>query len=366
MLLFTNDFNIFEIVIKASVMLSFLMTVSLLAGLILVRSRNAIYRRRQVVLTAQWRNIFKAAYTGASFPELLPPIRKNDWFTVLSIYVQFHDIQEKDRARSGEVFSRLDELAQRVGIGDYSISLLERGDDADKILALNILGQIRDARALEPAIALTQEKGPELSRAAAHCALRIAPNFIGDFLALLLDRGDWVRSRVEMMLREVAPNVLGIAMRDAMATAPEDTKPRLLDYVRFCPAMIAHEVCTDVLRASSDPEVLAAALRSLAPLATERDHATAINYVNHSDTIVALSALRVLRKCVRIEDRDLLVRMTGNSDYWVRLRAAEAAVQLFGASAVAEQFAASLADPYARHAVEQVLAEHAMTARRAA
>ena len=106
-------------------------------------------------------------------------------------------------------------------------------------------------------------------------------------------------------------------------------KPRLLDYVRFCPANSAHSICDGVLDTSRNPEALAAALRSLAPLARDRDHEMAVRFTNHKESIVALSALRVLRKCVRSEDRELLVKMTSHHDYWVRLRAAEAAVQLF-------------------------------------
>ncbi len=348
-MLFTNGFSLFELIIKLSVGLSLLMTIALLAALILVRSRNAIYRRRQIVLTTRWREIFERAATGKSLPDSLPEIRKQDWFTVLAIYIQFRGIAA---------------IAIRLGIDDYALSLLDRGDDADKIVALKVLGLIGDARALEGALMLTGEKGPELSRAAAHCALRIDPSFIAGMLQALLEHDDWVRSRVEMMLREVDPAVLGVAMRNAVASAPEETQPRLLDYVRFCPANIAHTICDGVLSASRDPEALAAALRALAPLAQERDHAVAVHFANHEASIVALSALRVLRKCVRSDDRDLLVKMTSHPDYWVRLRAAEAAVQLYATAELAKAFAASLADRFGRDAIEQVLAEKAMVAHR--
>ena len=251
-----------------------------------------------------------------------------------------------------------------MGIADYALSLLERGDDADKIIALKVLGHLRDARALESAVVLTRQEGPELSRTAAHCALRIDPSFIAGTLRLLLVRGDWVRSRVETMLREIDPDALGAAMLDAIADAPEELQPRLLDYVRFCPANSAHRICDGVLDTSRNPEALAAALRSLAPLARDRDHEMAVRFTNHDESIVALSALRVLRKCVRNEDKDLLVKMTSHPDYWVRLRAAEAAVQLFATSELAEEFSAGLADRFARDAMDQVLAEKAMVARR--
>ncbi len=350
-MLFTNGFNVFELIIKLSVALSLLMTVLLLAALILVRSRNAIYRRRQIILDTRWRNVFKAA-SADSVPDSLPQIRKQDWFTVLAIYIQFQDARASD------------DIAMRLGIADYALSLLDRGDDADKIIALKVLGHLRDARALESAVVLTRQEGPELSRTAAHCALRIDPSFIAGTLRLLLVRDDWVRSRVEMMLREVDPETLGVAMSDAITDAPEQMQPRLLDYVRFCPPDKVHSICDGVLNISREPEALAAALRSLAPLAQDRDHAMAVRFTNHEESIVALSALRVLRKCVRSEDQELLVKMTSHYDYWVRLRAAEAVVQLFATTERVEEFSAGLADRYARDAIDQVLAEKAMIARR--
>lgn len=360
-----NVSNTLTLVIELSVGLSLLMMLALLATLLIVRSRSALYFHHRNVLTKQWREVFKTAYTGEPLPAQLPLIAKNDLFTVLCLYEQFHDIRAKDLSRSGEVTPKLDELAKRTGLDDYALSLLQRGDDAEKILALTCLGQMRDPRALETAKELTVDPGTELSRAAAQCALRLDQHFLEEVLQLILVREDWARSRVEMMLRDVDPDALGRAMRAAIASAPNATKPRLLDFVRFCPPSVAHEICTQVLAESSDPEVLASALRSLAPLANDSDHATALRYASHASDIVTLSALRVLRKCVHEGDRDLLARLASNSDYWVRLRAAEAAVQLLETPERIEHFATEIGDRYARDALRQAVAEKAMAARRA-
>jgi HEAT repeat protein len=343
----------FDLIVRASFLLSAAMVLLLLATLIVVRTRTALYFHHRNLVTERWRNVFTTAYEGAQPPQQLPPIRKGDWFTVLGLFVALHGTREN-----------LDALARRAGIDDYALALLQRGDEADKVLAFKTLGHLRDHRALELAKRLAQDKGPELSRAAAHCALRIEPAFISGVLELLLDRDDWARSRVELMLGEVGQDVLGVAMLNAIAGAPDNTKARLLDYVRLCSPTMARKICTRVLAEASDPEVLAATLRSLAPLASEGDRDVAIRYSASSSSIVALSALRVLRKCVRESDRDLLVAMMSHTDYWVRLRAAEAAVQLFGQTPDVEAFASTLTDPYARDAIKQVLSERAMVEHR--
>jgi HEAT repeat protein len=363
-LLLTNAFSIFELIIKVSVALMVLMTVLLLAAVILVRSRTAIYQRRRNVLIRRWRAIFLTAYTGDAISGSLPRIGKHEWFTIISLYVQFHDVREKDRPRAAEIHAKLDHLATSVGLAEQAMALLQRGDDADKILALDVLGQIGEIRALDGARELAQAPGPELSPSAAHCMLRLDPGFVGDFLQLLLGRSDWVRSRVETMLREVDTTILDAAMLEAAAGAPDEAKPRLLDYVGFCSSETARTICANVLADSLAPEALAAALRALVPFAGERDRETALRFTGSDELIVALSGLRLLRKCVRPDDRELLVRMLSSPDYWIRLRAAEAAVEFLATNELVEEFAAGLTDRFSRDAIAQVLAERVISARR--
>ncbi|MDE2481689.1 MAG: hypothetical protein KGN02_05830 [bacterium] len=354
---FANGSSLFVNVIAASVALFALLAVSLLVALVVVRSRNAVLRRRRARLTSAWRAVFTTAYTGAPEPDPLPRIRRADWFTVLQLFVQFHDIRDKDRPRANEVFPKLDALARRLRLDDYALSLLHRGDDADKILALNALGHLRDPRAFDTAERLAKNDGPELSRAAAHCALRTEPEFIARVLELVGAREEWIRSRIEMMLREVDPHRLDRAMLGAIADADDAGRTRLLDFVRFCTPSTARAISKAVIETTNDVEVVAAALRSLAPLAGPDDREIALAFSRNAEAVVALSALRVLRKCVRYDDRDLLVELTANRDYWVRLRAAEVVVELYGETGLAQEFADLHPDRYARDAVRQALAE---------
>jgi HEAT repeat protein len=359
-----NEYNLFVWVIIGSVAVSALIAFALMVLLVVIRSHNAKVRQRQDELVKRWRDIFKAPYTGDPEPNPLPRIEDNDWFTVLQLFVQFHDIRDHDRHRAHEVFPKLDTLARKLRIPDYALGLLRRGDDAEKLLAVNVLGHVRDKRAYDMAVALCDERGPELSRAAAHCALRIDPRFLDRVLELITSREDWVRSRIEQMLREVGPEQVTETMTRSIMAANDVGKPRLLDYVRFCTPAGARQICRDVLATALHHETIAAALRSLAPLASDDDHATAVRYCRYRVPIVALSALRVLRKCVRYEDKDLLTELTANRDYWVRLRAAEAVVQLYGDTGLAEEFMSEHKDRFARDAIKQAIAERRMFALR--
>ncbi len=340
------------------------MTAALIVAFIFLRTRNSFARRRQNILTQRWRSIFKTAYTGDSLPEVLPRIGRRDWFTVIALFSQFHQLRDKDRDRAREVLPKLDAIAYDIGLDRHALYWLHRGDDAEKILALTALGQLRDRAALDDAIRLSADEGAELSRAAAQCALRIDPRFTDGVLELVRDRDDWVRSRVEAMLKEIDRIDLDEALRAAIATADEAGRRRLLDFVRFCSPSPARTDCKRVLEESEESETIAAALRSLAPLASEEDRALALRYCAREAPIVLLSALRVLRKCVRYDDREALLRLASHRDYWVRLRAAEAIVELYGESGLLEDFLVEVEDRYARDAITQAIAERKMMARR--
>lgn len=356
--------NLLALIIESSVAVSTVITVALVVVLMVVRLANEGRRRHRDEITTRWRNVFKTAYTGEPVEHPLPGVGPKDWFMVLQLFVQFHEVREKDKPRAHDVLPILDEMANEAGIDEYALRLLHKGDDADKILALNVLGHLREPRAMDPAVELCEEEGPELSRAAAQCALRIDPRFIDAMLELVRERDDWVRSRVEAMLKEVPSDELDPAMSRSIETAGERGKQRLLDYLRFCSPGAARTICKNVLDAAQENETIAAALRSLAPLAGENDHGLALRYCRHDAPIVLLSALRVLRKCVRYDDRELLVKLTAHREYWVRLRAAECVVQLYGDTGLAQEFATEHPDRYAKDAIRQALAERKLFALR--
>jgi hypothetical protein len=340
-------FKTFVYVIEICVALSVVLALALLAVLIALRSHNARIRARMEVLDATWRDLFAQAAGGEPLRETMPALFDWQRFAVMRLYLECRANRESDR---------LDEIARRAGFPERALSML-RGNDADKILALNVLGALREAAAFDGAVALCSERSPELSRAAAHCALRVDPEFLPHVLRLIGDRSDWVRSRVEAMLRETSPSQLTHRMAEAIAGADDEGKTRLLDFVRFCSPSGARSICRVIFAEASSAEAIAAALRSLAPLASDEDHVTAVQYCRHPDPIVVISALRVLRRCVRDEDRALLAELTAGKNYWVRLRAAEAVVELYGQSGGAERFMGSHPDRFARDAVRQALSE---------
>ena len=361
---FANASDLFIRLIEINVAVFGALAVLLTVLLVVVRSYNGGRRRHRERVVAAWRAIFKTAYTGESAPAPLPRIDRNDWVDVLQLFVNFHELREHDRGREDEVFPALDAIAAGGEFASRALRFLTEGDDPERLLGLNVLGHLRDRAALPHAIELSSHDSPEVSRGAAHCALRIEPRYLTGVLELVGNREDWVRSRIEGMLCEVETHALDVAMLRAVTTADEGGIRLLLDYIRFCSSETARAITRGALARSIDPETIAAALRSLAPLAQEEERATAVRFCAADSPIVLISALRILRKCVRLDDYDLLVRLTAHRDYWVRLRAAEVVVELLGDGEQSIAFANAHPDRFGRDAVRQALSEKHALARR--
>lgn len=361
---FGNASEFFVRLIEINVAVFGALAIVLTLLLVVVRIRNGTQRRRRERVVAAWRSIFITAYTGEPLDGPLPKIDRDDWIDVLQLFVNFHEPREHDRGREAEIFPILDEIASDGRFAQRALHYLDGGDDPEKLLALNVLGHLRDRSALPHAIELSSNASPELSRAAVQCALRIEPRHLVGVLELVGRREDWARSRVESMLREIDMPALDEAMLRAVTTADEGSIRLLLDYVRFCSPEAARTITRGVLVRSTDYETIAAALRSLAPVAQDEERATALRFCEADSPIVLISALRILRRCAHVEDQDLLLRLTSHSDYWVRLRAAEVVVELFGDGERAAAFANAHPDRFGRDAIRQAINEKRVFARR--
>lgn len=358
--------ELFTFLIAVNAAVFAVLALALVVVLVWLRSRNAARARRERQLVATWRPIFTTAYVGTP-PTALPTIAEDDTFYVLGLFATFLEIREHDVHRTDEILSKLADIAASSGIKRRALRSIQHGDEADKLLGLKIAGALRDRDALPYAVKLCSEPGTDLSREAATCALRIDPKHtLTKVLGLVAVRADWTRSRVEAMLRPVPIGMLDDTLAAAIDGATDDELRRLLDYVRLCSHDAARAICANVVARALNPEAIAAALRSLAPIATNEDRVIALLYSRAQDPIVVIAALRILRRCPSADDRSLVAHLLGHRDYWVRLRAAEVLIESLRTDEAAEAFAQDLRDRFARDAIKQAIADRRALARRKA
>ncbi len=338
--------------------------------LVALNRRNHSRRRHRARLTERWRAYFidAAAHpsgNGAPVDNAARPAALTvdaDRYEVLLLFVRMYSEYEQSPAYRAERQQAMVKAARRAGLEGFAMHLLRTGDDIDRVAAFHALGLFGAVAASVEARTQMTNPGTELSRAAAHCLLRLDPLAIDVVLEQVRARPDWERTRVEAMLREVGPGTIDPALSATVARATDSgdsaSAARLLSFTRCCSPDIARGICHRTLASAGDPELRAAALRALGEVAAPEDVVVAREYATNPDAYVRLGALRVLRKVATPGDVHMLLAMTSDLNAWVRRRAAQVLVTIGDTTTPAGQTAGMAAhpDPYARDAIAEAAA----------
>lgn len=357
-MVYASGFNLFIRVMEIAVI--FFAAACLVLGILLIvlRRRNAAIFRNRVELQQRWQKTFRTTFTTPVTE--LPPVLKKDRYDVLLVFNQVRQLRQSDRDsdRDGRTAygATLNDMARRIGLDAFAQSLLDRKDDADKIAALSCLCWLGDARLIPVVRNLMKTARASLSRAAAEALLRLDASSAEDVIIQVRDRFGYVRARVELMFREVGTARLDPAMKRVIAISDDRGKMRLLDYLSCASPSAVREICRDIITTSSNGELVAAALKTLAAVAQPEDGDLARRFAEDERPFLRLAALRVLKETATKEDLPLLERMTSDSSWWVRQRAAEALVSIDTGNEIAARVLEDHEDPYARAAVTAALA----------
>jgi HEAT repeat protein len=357
-LVYASGFNVFLRAMEIAVV--FFAGVCVLLGVVLVvlRRRNAAISRHRIELQQRWQKTFRTTFTTPLTE--FPPILKKDRYDVLLVFNQVRQLRQSDREtdRDGRTAygPTLNDMARKIGLDAFAVTLLDRKDDADKIAALNLLGWMGDARLVPIIRNLMKTARASLSRAAAEALLRLDSTSVEDVVVQVRDRFGYVRARVELMLREVGTARLDPAMKRVVTLSDDRGKMRLLDYLGCASPSAAREICRDVVTTSSNGELVAAALKTLATVAQAEDADLGRRFAEDERPFLRLAALRVLKETATPQDLPLLEKMTSDSSWWVRQRAAETLVSIDTGNEIAARVLEAHEDPYAKAAVTAALA----------
>jgi HEAT repeat protein len=363
-LVYASGFNLFIRAMEIAVLFFGAVCIVLGAVLVVLRRRNQNIFRRRSELQQRWQKTFRSAFTAPTAE--FPPILRQDRYDVLLVFNQVRQLRQSDRDSDRDertaYGATLDEMARRIGLDAYAATLLDRKDDADKIAALNLLGWQGDARLIPMVRNLMKTGRASLSRAAAEALLRMDPTSVEEVVIQVRDRFGYVRARVELMLREVGTARLDPALTRVIATSDDRGKMRLLDYLGCSSPSAARQICRDVIATSTNAELVAAALKTLATVAQPEDADLGRRFAADDRPFLRLAALRVLKETAGTQDLQLLEQLTSDSSWWVRQRAAEALVSVDAGSEIAARVLEAHEDPYARAAVTAALASQRASA----
>jgi HEAT repeat protein len=322
---------------------------SLLAIRVVTMRRTGLAqaRRREEVL-ARWRPVLFEGMLGGD-PKL-PPLLPRDEDTFLLLWNQLQDAVRGD----GRV--RLAEFAERLGVRDVARARLRRPDALGRLLGLRTLGFLGVPRDYEEVASALDDRKVYLALAAARALVfidaRAAP---ADVLPRLAMRPEWPVALFATVLAAADPAELAERFALLEPQLSSEQLVRLLPLVSVLEPRASERILEALLLGSGDVEVLAAALKRV----RSPSLAAAVRpLARHEAWTVRTQAASALGRVGTPGDRDLLVGMLTDRQWWVRYRAAQSLLSgRFGEPAEVRALATALGDRFARDMVEQVLAE---------
>lgn len=316
-----------------------------------LRYRLLWEERRTRSLQERWRPLLISSLER--IPESFPPIRGRDLPVVFGLWSHFHETLK------GDAKERLNQVARITGIQQMAQRLLARGRFRERQMAVVALGLLHDKSAWDEIRQMALEEHSVLSLAAMKALMRIdeeaAMHF---FVPLISERNDWPEVRVASVLLEAGAQTVCVALLNALALAPERSVPRLVRYLGIVSCDGATAVLRQLMERYPSDAVISACLRAFkSPDAIDlvRQH------LHHDTWHVRVQAVRTLGRMGLAQDKEQLIQMLNDNQWWVRYRAAQALASL--PSVTLEELARigqEHPDRYARDMIAQVAAERRM------
>jgi len=326
---------------------------TLLLGLQIVHMRIALRRRegRKARALAKWLPLLNAAIVGEP-PQALPRLRKRERLPFLKLWVHLQ------ASLRGDVRDALNDIARRLELDASARAMLVQGRRAERLLAVLVLGYLRDASAWPQLLRLVSHDDHTLSLNAAWALVRIDPQAASErIMPLLFEREDWALSHVVATLQE-ARDTMAAALARALPQLDPARLPRALRVAEALRVQLPADMRARVLHSASVP-VIIAGLRSVLTV-------DAIGEVRallmHEDWRVRVQAVKAFSRIGNRDDVATIAPLLQDAQWWVRYRAAQSLLELPALSArEIEALHSSLSDRFAADMLMQAMAEKGMT-----
>ncbi|MFT3913421.1 MAG: HEAT repeat domain-containing protein [Anaeromyxobacteraceae bacterium] len=338
----------FVVVAWGAALATFSLSAALTVQVLRVRRATARREVRRDAFLAAWRpRLFEAAM-GGNPPA--PPVEPPDLDAFIALWNDVMDaLDVESRAALGRV-------AEGAGADAEARRRLVRGRPVEQVQALRLLGHLGRPDDFDAVHAHLDDPRAYLSLTAARALVRIDPaRAPAAVVPRIARRQDWPASLLVTALSSAAPAAVGRELERACAGAPAEQLVRLLPLVEVVERDVAEEILFSVLAPDADPEVIASVLRhartpGLVGLAREG--------CLHPSWAVRTQAASALGRIGTPPDRDRLLALLRDGQWWVRYRAAQAlCTGRFGPPASHAADVVKLADRYAADIFAHVLAE---------
>jgi HEAT repeat protein len=327
-------------------------SVLLLAYTLELRLQRRWRERRRARIAARWRTVIASAVTGggAGSTAPLPKLPRRECREFLRLWNYTRNMIE------GEAADRLIVLAQALGLPDFVREHAEHADLGLRLASIQALGHLRDADSFARTLRDTDDENPLVSIIAAEALIEIDPaRAVEALIPKIAARRDWPRTHVFRMLQKAGSEIVSEPLFRRIRTASNADAAYLLKFAELAEFDVRDAIAADVLRSRTEPELVAAALKSCSGYS---EVPGIDGFVSHPAWYVRMQAARVIGRMARTEDAERLEHLLSDSEWWVRYRAARALVRLpaLGRAGI-DRIRARQHDRYARDILDQAVAE---------
>ena len=295
----------------------------LILFLVLVIQRLWVVRHRR-------REQFRAAWfplliqSLVEIPQTFPPIRPKDVHDFFQLWNYLHE------SIRGDGITNLDHVMRVVCLDRVATKMLKNHNLSDRLMAVVVLGHLRERSVWNELRRLADSPPPELSLAAARSLILIDPQAALSTLSPLFgSRSDWSFVKVANMLNEAGPELAAQSLAPtAWAASPEDAA-RLLRCLEATGSPRALPVVRQIIgREDGDDRVVIACLRCFGRFGGPQDLNPVRARLGHQNWLIRLHAVIALCKIGTEEDEQRLINRLEDDEWWVRYRAAEGLASL--------------------------------------
>ncbi len=301
---------------------AFTMAVPVLVSVMILQYFAQRRRRRVQQFRAVWHPLLIRSL--AKIPTDLPALRPDEFLLFLDFWVY---LRETIR---GEVTANLDEVIRLVNADSAAMRMLRSSRLADQLMAVVVLGHLRERSVWDELQRLLHSRTPELSLAAARALVLIDAQAAMEALVPQLGaRADWSLVKVAGILSEAGPMIAAPALNRALSGANLEEAERLIRCLEATGSAISLPFVRQLMsREETDGQLLIACLRYVGRCGGPTELSVVRARLGHPRWPVRLHAVLSLGKIGVAEDVPLLVSRLTDDEWWVRYRAAEALARL--------------------------------------
>jgi len=335
-------------------------TLMLFGTVVYLRMRLISHRRLERRFLEEWRPALTRIAIEGLEPESIRALRERQPADNREISLLLNEWNVLHDCLHGVARDNLTEAGYGLGLDRVAWAMLNDASSfGERMMAIITLGHLKNFGAWESIEHDLDSDNALLSLMAAKALCNIDPDrAMPLLLPRIVSREDWAGARVAGVLHEAGASAVSIPLRDAILESPPEDAEKLIGYLPMIFKPVAAMVIGRLLRRNVDDRITGACLKvSNSPL--ELPHVREL--VSHPRWHIRMRAATVLGKIGDSHDRDLLVGLLADAEWWVRYRAAQALAALPQMNLdQLEKIRGEVDDPFGRDMLNQVMAEQSV------